>query len=259
MDRAIIVTGASRGLGAAAARAAARLGASVVLNARSEGDLESVARDIEEAGGSAAVVAGDVADPETAHRLTAQAITISGRIDAVINNAGVLGPIQPVREADPAEWTRNWDINVLGPLMLVKEALPELRTRGGRVINVSSGAAVHAVRGWGAYCLSKAALNQLTRMIAAEEPAVTALSVRPGVVDTAMQREIREEGRQGMPAEEHARFIDYYEEGDLLPAEEPGRALALLALYAPPEWSGEFLGWDDPRVQRLDRGRTERW
>lgn len=258
MEKTIIVTGASRGLGAAAARAAARLGAGVVLNARSEGDLESVARDIEEAGGSAAVVVGDVAEPETARRLTAQAVAVYGRLDAVINNAGVLGPIQPLREADLAEWTRNWDINVLGPLMLVKEVLPELRARGGRVINVSSGAAVHAVRGWGAYCLSKAALNQLTRMIAAEEPAVTALSVRPGVVDTAMQREIREGGLQGMPAGEHARFIDYYEEGDLLPADEPGRALALLALYAPPEWSGEFVEWDDPRVRRLDREHAER-
>jgi NAD(P)-dependent dehydrogenase (short-subunit alcohol dehydrogenase family) len=256
MDKTIIVTGASRGLGAAAAQQAAQLGANVVLNARSESDLADIVQVIEAEGGSAAVVAGDVSDLATARRMVTKAVEQYGRLDGVINNAGVLGPIELVAEAEPDGWMRNWAINLFGPLMLVKEALSQLRAQGGRVINVSSGAAVRAYHGCGAYSIAKAGLNQFTRVIAVEEAAVTAVAVRPGVVDTAMQREVREEGREAMLADDYARSVHYHEEGNLLPPEKPGRALALMALYAPTEWSGEFMEWDDPRVARLAREYT---
>src|SRR5690606_25300514 len=94
-------------------------------------------------------------------------------------------------------------------------------------------------------------LNHFTRVLAAEEPEIVALTFRPGVVDTAMQQTIREEGGQGMTAESHQKFKQYHETGELLPPERPGRALATLALAAPPQWSGEFIGWGEERVQAL--------
>lgn len=247
----VIVTGASRGLGAAAARIAAEMGAAVVINARSADDLAAVAGEIESAGGRVLVVPGDVSQPAVCERIVAQAVDAFGRLDAVINNAGVLGPIAPLAEADADAWQRNWAINVLGPVMLTQAALPHLRQSGGRIVNVSSGAAVRGLPGWGAYCLSKAAINSLTRVTAAEEPDVIAVAVRPGVIDTEMQRMIREEGAEGMPAADHQSFVQRYEQGELLPPEAPGRALALLALYAPPELSGEFVEWDADAVQAL--------
>jgi len=107
------------------------------------------------------------------------------------------------------------------------------------------------IQGWGAYCTAKAAVNHFTRVLAEEEPDVTAIAFRPGVVDTAMQAQIRREGASGMPKEAYARFVDYHEQGDLLPPEVPGCALAVLAFYAPHEWSGSFLPWNDEQVQSL--------
>jgi len=249
----ILITGASRGLGAAAARAAGQLGANVVLTARSAGDLEAVAADVEEAGGQALAIPGDVSRPEDDERIVAAAIERFGALDALVNNAGILGPVGPIAEAEAGPWHDTWAINVLGPGILTRAALPHLRQRKGRVINVSSGAAVSPVPGWGAYCLSKAAVTHLTRMVAAEEPDVTAISFRPGVVDTAMQAAIRSEGAAGMPREEYERFVAYHREGELLPPAVPGCALAVLAFYAPPSWSGAFLSWDEGQVQSLVR------
>lgn len=252
-DLTILITGASRGMGAAVARAAAQLGANVTLMARSAGDLEAVAEEVRGAGGRALVIPGDVSRPEDDELVVATTVEQFGGLDALVNNAGILGPVGPLAEAEAGAWTENWAINVLGPVLLTRAALPHLRQRKGRVINVSSGAAVNAVPGWGAYCLSKAAITHLTRMIAAEEPDVTAISFRPGVVDTDMQATIRREGAQGMPRELYERFVDYHRQRVLLPPAVPGCALAVLAFYAPEEWSGSFLSWDDEQVQSLVR------
>lgn len=247
----ILITGASRGLGAAAAHWAARLGAGVVLMARSAGDLEEVAGEIRDAGGQVLVVLGDVSLPGDCQRAVAETVEQFGRLDGLVNNAGILGPIGPLADADLEGYEKNWAVNVLGPLLMTREAIPHLRESKGRILNVSSGAAVHAVEGWGAYCLAKGAVNQLTRMIAAEEPGITAISFRPGVVDTEMQALIRSQGGQGMPEEVHDRFVRYHREGQLLPPRVPGCVLATLVLQAPAEWSGAFLSWDDQEVRAL--------
>jgi NAD(P)-dependent dehydrogenase (short-subunit alcohol dehydrogenase family) len=249
----VLITGASRGLGAATAQMSAELGANVVLMARSADNLQSVAAEIRASGRQALVVVADVSVAADCQRAVAQAVQHFGGLDAVVNNAGVLEPIAPIAEGDPQAWQDNLATNVLGPVMITRAALPHLRQRKGRVLNVSSGAAIYVIPGWAAYCVAKAAVNHFTRAIAEEEPDVTAVAFRPGVVDTAMQATIRAEGREGMPPEEHARFVRYYQEGELLPPEVPGCALAVLALYAPHEWSGEFIPWDEERVQSLVR------
>lgn len=249
----VLITGASRGLGAAAAQTTAQMRANVVLMARSAADLESVAGQIRAAGGQALVVVGDVRKAADCQQAVEGAVDHFGGLDALVNNAGILEPIAPIAEGDPRAWERNWAVNVLGPVLMTQAALPHLRQGKGRVINVSSGAAVSVVSGWAAYCAAKAALNHFTRVLAEEEPAITALAFRPGVVDTDLQRQIRRQGAHGMPAEVHARFLRYHEEGDLLPPAVPACSLTALALYAPADWSGSFLSWDDEMVLSVVR------
>ena len=248
----ILITGASRGLGAAVARILAEMGTAVVLNARSADPLHELMAEIEANGGTALALPGDVGQLDTCRWLVAKTIEAFGRLDAVVHNAAVIDPIAPIAKADPQAWQTAVSVNLLGPVWLTQAALPHLRQQQGRVISVSSGAAEHGIAGWGAYCATKGALNQFNRVLAEEEEEVTAVAVRPGVVDTVMQNEIRAKGATGMPAEAHKRFVEMHEQGNLLPPEKPGRAIALLALYARREWNGRFLSWDDPDIAALD-------
>lgn len=247
----VIVTGASRGLGAATARSAARLGASVVIAARSVDKLEHLARQIEGAGGKSLVVGSDVGREEDCRAIIDQALEKFGRIDALINNAGVVEPIAPVGQAGFSEWEQNWRVNFLGPLMLTRFALPHLRQTNGRIVNITSGSSFEVVGGWGAYSTAKAAINQLTKILAGEEPGITTLGLLPGIVDTDTQATIREKGRGRMAESNYQWLKNLYEQGQLLPPEKPGKAAACLALYAPQAWSGEILMWDDKRVRKL--------
>ncbi len=247
----VLVTGASRGLGAAVALEAARRGLPLVLNARDGTRLAQVAARCRGMGSAVHIVVGDIGQPETAARLVETAVHHFGTVHSVINNAGVLQPIARVAQADAAAWEANWRTNLLGPVLLSAAALPYLRRTRGRIVNVSTGAAVRPVPTWGAYATAKAGLNHLTRILAVEEPEVTTVAFRPGIVDTDMQAVIREHGAGVMPPEEHARFVAYHREGRLRPPEEIARLLLALALHAPPEWSGEFIAFDDPRLHAL--------
>jgi NAD(P)-dependent dehydrogenase (short-subunit alcohol dehydrogenase family) len=225
----------------------------VVLVARSEEQLQAVAGEIEMAGGSARALVGDVSRATDCQRFVTETVKAFGQIDAVVNNAAVLTPLAPISDGEPQQWRQSWEVNLLGPFMLTQAALPYLRQRKGRVINVSAGAAVRVFPAWAAYSSTKAGLNHFTRILAAEEPEITAIAFRPGVVDTAMQATIRREGAGCMAAEDYARFVHLYEEQELLPPEVPGCALAVLSFYAPREWSGGFLPWNHAEVQSLVR------
>jgi NAD(P)-dependent dehydrogenase (short-subunit alcohol dehydrogenase family) len=253
MNPTVIVTGASRGLGEAVARCAAELSANVVLNARSILDLDRLVREIQESGGTALGVPGDISQQKNCRLVVDKAVASFGRIDALVNNAAIVEPIAPIAKTDPAGWERSWAVNVFGPMVLTQAALPFLRESSGRVVNVSSGAAERGIAGAAGYCVTKGALNQFNRVLAAEEEALTAIAVRPGVVDTSMQTVVRAEGMTGMPEDVHSSFVRYFENDELLPPDVPGRALAVLSLFAPHEWSGEFLSWDEKKVQDLVR------
>lgn len=250
-EGAVIVTGASRGLGAAAARALASLGAPVVIGARTGSDLEAVADDIRARDGRVAAVVGDVTEESVRAKLVEVALQQFGRLRGLVNNAAMLRPIAPLAQAESGAWQAHFQLNLMAPVLLTKLALEPLRSSEGRVINVSSGAAIRVTPGWGAYDLSKAALNHFTRQLAAEEPGLVCVAFRPGVVDTEMQAEIRSTGREAMPPDSYARFVRSFEKGELLPPDRPGRALAMLALWAPHALSGEYISWDDPRVEAL--------
>jgi len=246
----VIVTGASRGLGAATARWLAQAGAAVTLVARSEKMLEKVSGDVHRLGGSPLRITADVADPDACCNAVKMTLEKFGKIDALVNNAGIVQPIASIAQTDPSSWRYNIEVNLLGPFYLVHNAVLELRKQSGRIVNVSSGAANLALETISAYCTAKAALNHFTRILAEEEPTLTTMTVRPGVVDTDMQGYIREGGRNTMSVEQ----IEYYQNlknnGALEPPEVPARSIAWLALFAPREFSGRFLDYDDPSVSR---------
>jgi NAD(P)-dependent dehydrogenase (short-subunit alcohol dehydrogenase family) len=235
---------------------AARLGSDLVLTARTSRTLESVASDARNAGADVEIIAGDLEDGSVCRRVVEVAQERFGRIDALVNNAAILDPLARIANAEPDEWAKHFQINLVAPVYLTRLALPALRESLGRVVNVSSGAAVKAVAGWAAYCASKAALNRVTSVLAAEEPEITAIALRPGMVDTSMQDDVRERGRGVMDDDYHRGFVRAKDEGQLNSPDEIGRAVAVLALYAQRGWSGEFMEYDDPRVAKLVASNT---
>jgi NAD(P)-dependent dehydrogenase (short-subunit alcohol dehydrogenase family) len=187
-----IITGASRGLGLEVARLYARRGMRLVLTARGAEPLQRAADELSLAT-QVLAMPGDVADPEHAARLVAAALERFGRIDILINNASELGPSpMPELERLPIEAFEDvLRVNVVAPLRLTQLVLPGMRARGsGLIVNVTSDAGVQAYSTWGGYGASKAALEHLSRVLAAEleGSGVRMLVVDPGDMDTAMHR-----------------------------------------------------------------------
>ncbi|MGD8241325.1 MAG: SDR family NAD(P)-dependent oxidoreductase [Desulfobacterales bacterium] len=243
----VIVTGASRGIGAAIVNRLRQARASVVAVARSSTAAGS-AKSSASHGERVHPIAADIADPGACADVVRETLGTFGRLDALVNNAGILAPVSRIADADPGAWQYNLAVNLLGPFYLSRAAVPHLRAVGGRIVNISSGAAVKAIQGWSAYCVAKAALTHFTRQLAAEEPAITSVALRPGVVDTAMQELIRQAGPSVMTPDKSAYFQALKDRGQLLAPEIPARAAAWLALAAPAELSGAFIDYDDPRL-----------
>jgi NAD(P)-dependent dehydrogenase (short-subunit alcohol dehydrogenase family) len=203
--KAALVTGASRGLGAALARELSRAGARVMLVARGEEELFRTVESIRAEGGDAHGFAADVADKRSTHAIAGAAASLVGPLDVLINNASTLGPVplELAMDTPCEEWERALAVNLLGPFRLIKAVAGGMIVRGhGLVLNVSSDAAVNAYPRWGAYGASKAALEHLTRTLAAEleGTGVAVLSVDPGEMDTQMHLDaVPEADRSKLP------------------------------------------------------------
>jgi NAD(P)-dependent dehydrogenase (short-subunit alcohol dehydrogenase family) len=181
-----LITGVSRGLGRATARALADRGWSVIADARNSSDLATATRDLP----GIMVVPGDVTDPR--HRADlAAAARRAGRLDVLINNASTLGtsPLPPLRAYDISELRSVYDTNVFAPLALIQLLAGPLTAAAGTVVNISSDAAVEAYPGWGGYGAAKAALDQLTAVLAAEEPGLRCYAFDPGDMRTDMHQQ----------------------------------------------------------------------
>jgi NAD(P)-dependent dehydrogenase (short-subunit alcohol dehydrogenase family) len=188
---ATLVTGGSRGLGRALGEALAQAGARVVLVARDRAALDPVVAAIRARGGQAHGVVADVAAQDSAFAIAGQAAALVGPVDLLINNASTLGPT-PLRlllDTDCEDLVRALAVNLVGPFRLTKAVAGSMVLRGrGTIVNISSDAAVEAYERWGAYGASKAALDHLTRIWAAElaGTGVRVLSVDPGEMNTRM-------------------------------------------------------------------------
>jgi NAD(P)-dependent dehydrogenase (short-subunit alcohol dehydrogenase family) len=185
--RTALVTGASRGLGRALAAGLARAGFDLVIDARDAAALDAAAGALRAAGATVTAVAGDVTDP--AHRAALLA-ACAGRLDLLVNNAGTLGasPLPALADYPADELRAAFEVNVIAPIALTQLALPLLRASGGAVLNITSDAAVEAYAGWGGYGAAKAALEQASNVLAAEEVGVRVWWADPGDLRTDMHQ-----------------------------------------------------------------------
>jgi NAD(P)-dependent dehydrogenase (short-subunit alcohol dehydrogenase family) len=188
-----LITGASRGLGRAMALAFAREGAMLSICARGQAALEATADECRRQGAEVLTTVGDVGVPADRERLVSRSLDLFGRVDILVNNASSLGPtpLPLLADSDVEALEEVVNVNLVGPFQLARALVGGMLLRGaGRVINISSDAAVNGYPGWGAYSATKAGLDGLTRVWAAEleGSGVTMVSVDPGDMDTEMHR-----------------------------------------------------------------------
>ena len=198
--RVALITGASRGIGRASAIALAKAGAHVILAARTVGGLEETDDEIQKAGGSATLVPMNLRDGEAIDRLGASIFERWGKLDAFLGNAGVLGQLTPLAHLEPKTFQEVLEVNVTANWRLIRSLDPLLRlSDAGRVLFVTSGAAKKHTAYWGAYAVSKAALETLALTYAAECAAtnIKVNLINPGAMRTAMRK-------KAMPGEDPA-------------------------------------------------------
>lgn len=192
-NKSALITGASRGIGEAAARKLAAYGCNVVLAARSAKDIERIAGEI---GGNAVAATCDVTRFSDLERAVNIAQERFGGLDILVNNAGTIDPIARLEASDPKGWQTAININLMGVYHGLRAAYPAMHGKGGVIVNISSGAATSALEGWSHYCASKAAVLSLTKCAHKEWAAqgIRVIGLSPGTVATNMQRAIKQSG-----------------------------------------------------------------
>ena len=237
----VAITGASRGIGAACAKVFAASGARVALLARSGDEVRALADRI---GPAALALPCDVGDAAAVQDAVDRAVAWGGRLDVLINNAGVIDPIARLSDADPAAFARAVQINLNGMFHGLRAAIPVMRAqRSGTIITVSSGAAHSPLEGWGAYCSAKAGAAMLTRVAHLEEAGagLRIMGLSPGTVATEMQVKIKASGINPVSQLDPAVHI---------PADWPARALLWMCSPEADDWLGKEISLRDEGIRR---------
>jgi len=237
----VMITGASRGIGAAAARVFAAAGANVALLARSQDSIAEIAREI---GEKAIAIPCDVSRYWEVEAAVDACVTAFGGLNALINNAGVIEPISHLADASPEDWGHVIDINLKGVFNGMRASIPIMRAAGGgSILTISSGAAHGPVEAWSHYCASKAAVAMLTRCVDKEEgdKGIRAIGLSPGTVATEMQREIKASGVNPVSQ------LDW----DMhIPAEWPARTLLWMCGPEADGWLGQEISLRDEDIRK---------
>lgn len=216
-----LVTGASRGIGAATARRLASAGAAVLLTSRTIESCEAIAAEIVAQGGIATAFACDVSRYVHFDAAVNHCVATHGSLDILVNNAGAIDPIARIADSDPDLWATAIDINIKGVYHGLRAAIPVMEAQGGgTIVSISSGAANSALEGWSHYCSSKIAAKKLTECAHKEygDRGVRIVGLSPGTVATDMMMKIRNSGVNPVSK------LDWSE-------------------HIPPEWAAEAVAW----------------
>lgn len=237
----VMITGASRGIGAAAARTFAEAGAKVALVARSEDAVADLAGEI---GPQAIAIPCDVSRFWEVEAAVNACLEAFGRLDVLIGNAGVIEPISLLAEADPENWGHAIDINLKGVFYGMRAAMPVMmKAGGGTILTISSGAAHGPVEAWSHYCASKAGAAMLTRCADKEgrDAGIRAIGLSPGTVATQMQREIKASGVNPVSK------LDW---SDHIPPDWPARTLLWMCSPEADAWLGDEISLRDEGIRK---------
>ncbi|MEO9649525.1 MAG: SDR family oxidoreductase [Roseobacter sp.] len=237
----VVITGASRGIGAEAARVFSKAGANVALLARGQKEIADIAGEI---GPTAIAIPCNVARYSDVAKAVEITTDTFGGIDVLINNAGIIEPISHLGEADPDAWGDVIDVNLKGVFNGMHAVLPVMRAKGGgSILTISSGAAHGPIEAWSHYCTSKAGANMLNRCLDKEEAVhgIRAIGLSPGTVATQMQREIKSSGINPVSQ------LDW----DVhIPADWPARALLWMCSSEADEWCGQEISLRDENIRK---------
>ncbi|GAB4270548.1 MAG: SDR family oxidoreductase [Pararhodobacter sp.] len=235
--KSVLITGASRGIGAAAARLFAEAGAKLALAGRPSEGLKAVAQET-----GARMIACDVADAKQVEAAVSEVVAAHGALDVLINNAGVIAPIALISKANAGDWGRQIDVNLKGVFHGMRAALPVMQAQGGgTIITIGSGAAYNALEGWSGYCASKAGAIMLTKAAHLEAGRVVrVLSLSPGTVATDMQAAIRASGINPVSQLDWSVHV---------PPEWPARALLWMCSEGADAYRGGEVSLRDERIR----------
>lgn len=240
-QKVVAITGASRGIGASAGRVFAKAGWRVALLARSKDAIGDLAKDI---GEQAMALPCDVSDWNSLSSAIQSVTSRWGRLDALINNAGMIEPIARLEEADPATWSKSVDVNLKGVFYGLRAAIPVMRAQGsGTIITVSSGAAHNPYEGWGAYCAAKAGAAMLTQSAHLETAALglRIMGLSPGTVATDMQVKIKASGLNP---------VSQLDPSVHIPAEWPAKCLLWMCGAEADPYLGQEIRLRDEAIRR---------
>lgn len=246
--KAALITGASSGIGRAAAIAFAESGANVIAVGRNEDALAELAGEADGLAGSISVCKADITEPVEIDRLVSEAVEKAGRLDILVNAAGIIQN-GSITDTTLEDWDNMLNINVRSVFYLIQKCVPELEKAKGNVVNVSSVTGTRAFPGVLAYCVSKAAVDQLTRCCALElaPKGIRVNAVNPGVVVTNLHR------RGGMTEEKYEVFLEHSKKTH--PIGRPGEAREVAELIK--FLASDNAGWITGVTYAIDGGRAE--
>lgn len=256
-----LVTGGSRGIGKAVAAGLANEGARVMIAARNACEVGQVLDQMRSAGAEVSGLATDVADTTQVEHLVAETIACFGRIDVLVNAAGVQGPIGPVWKTDPAQWRTTLDINLFGTMLCCRSVVPHMiAAGGGKIINFGGGGATAPRVNFSAYAVSKAAVVRMTETLAEETRPfkIDVNAIAPGIVNTRMLDAIVEAGSAAADERERIEALRQDPAG-FVAIELPARLAVFLASKESDGLSGKLISapyddwqtWDQNRIQEL--------
>ena len=255
-DQVALVTGGGRGLGRAYAIALAKAGATVALTARTESEIQTVQREIEQQGGRAVAISVDVTDKNAVARLVMTIEQQLGPIDLLVNNAGVLRAIGRVTDIDADDWWREVEINLRGAFLCSQAVLLGMITRKrGRIINVASGGGLSAFDCFSAYCISKTALIRLSESLAIEnkEHGIVVFAIHPGNVRTSMSEYLHDSEVVGQRAPwMQQTWRQRFAEATDTPIERSVTLVLQLAAGQADTLSGRYIDAEDELTKLLD-------
>ncbi|EJD55191.1 NAD(P)-binding protein [Auricularia subglabra TFB-10046 SS5] len=252
-DAVVFVTGGSRGIGLALLEILLKGGNKVANYSRSTTpELQALSSKY---GSALLLIKGDLVDGSAARAAIKKTKETFGRLDSVVLNAGAMYPLERIATVSVDEFKSTFEANVFSIIPFVQAALPYLKEsklpHGGKVVAVSSAAALHGMAGVSAYCSSKAALNILISALGNEEPSIVAVAVNPGMVETKMAKDMRVDGQKSMDPQWHGFMINSFESGKNNLPEVPGTVIAALALKAPKELTGKYFDFDSEEAKAV--------